>query len=271
MLVLSRGAGDGISFPDLDLVVEILKVQGKRVQLGISAADTIRVLRSELCERQKDIEPEAHVALASVEPQSAESIHTLRNELNTLSMGLSIAEKYLQRGDAAMAEKALEDIFGKLAGKRTSSEVPPLKQAAATVPADQSRFGASTCSQSILIVEDNPNEGQLLAEILQLNGFRVATATDGHQAIEWLESNTPHVILMDMHMANCDGPTAVKRIRENPRLATIPIFAVSGADREQIQSEGCGEVAVQDWFQKPVKTQPLLHAIDDLLAQALRS
>jgi CheY-like chemotaxis protein len=75
---------------------------------------------------------------------------------------------------------------------------------------------------------------------------------------------------MDMHMSNCDGPTTVRRIRETPHLRSIPIFAVSGSDRREIQEEQQSEVEVQDWFQKPVKTQPLLSAIDDLVTQAMR-
>jgi CheY-like chemotaxis protein len=181
---------------------------------------------------------------------------------------LSIAEKHLQRGDLASAEGTLENIFTQLKSKHLPSPSEPK-------PATAEKSLASPHAEVvhtgvILIVEDNPNESQLLAEILGLNGFQVQTAMDGNQAMLWLETNTPDVILMDMHMAHCDGPTTIRRIREVERLRSIPIFAVTGASREEIQAENCGEFEVQDWFQKPVKSQPLMHAIDDLVTQAMR-
>jgi carbon storage regulator CsrA len=261
MLVLSRNSGDGITFPDLDLVVEILKVQGKRVQLGISAADTIRVLRSELCEREREMDSKG----------TSQRTHSLRNELNSLSISLALAEKHLQRGNLQQAEEALENVFDRLKSKHgeeapsvSSSLVREAAPVASVDKRDVRRGG------KVLVVEDNANESRLLAEILSMHGFEVRTASDGIAAIAALEQETPDVILMDMHMSNCDGPTTVKRIRENPQLRSIPIFAVSGSDRREIQEEQQSEVEVQDWFQKPVKTQPLLSAIDDLVIQAMR-
>lgn len=256
MLVLSRNPGDGISFPDLDLVIEILKVQGKRVQLGVTASDTIRILRSELCEREREVDA----------TPDAKRTHSLRNELNALSIGLSVAEKYLQRGDVDQAEQALERVMGQL---RAQHE-PLADQGAMTTGKTTDVVRESQHHGRVLIVEDNANESQLLGQILQLNGFEVHSVFDGNQAIAWLETNTPDVILMDMHMAQCDGPTAVRRIRALPRLRSIPILAVSGADRATIQAESPGDLEVQDWFQKPVKAQPLMSAIDDLVTQAMR-
>lgn len=264
MLVLSRGIGDGISFPDLDLVVEILKVQGKRVQLGISASDTIRVLRSELCERETVANSDA----------SPEKNHALRNNLNALSIGLSIAEKYLQRGDVAAAEGTLENVISKLKIQRARPDLERQTPAVQRRSNPSKSVGTAEKKQArtgkILIVEDNANESQLLSEILSLNGFEVHATLDGNEAMEWLMDHRPDVILMDMHMANCDGPTTVRRIRELPDLETIPIFAVTGATQDDIRTECNADVAVQDWFQKPVKTQPLLHALDELVTQAMR-
>jgi carbon storage regulator CsrA len=259
MLVLSRNTGDGISFPDLDLVIEILKVQGKRVQIGVSAADSIRVLRSELMEREKTTSSVA----------SSEERHQLRNELNTLSMGLALAEKHLQRGDTASAESALRGVVDKLQSRGRTSQVGDRPATVVSERAAVWNAPGSPRPGKILIVEDNPNESRLLAEILSLNGFEVETALDGHRALEWLDLHTPDVILMDMHMQGCDGPTTIERIRQIDRLQSVPILAVTGATRDEIAAEHQRPVEVQDWFQKPVHAQPLMHAIDGLVAQAL--
>ena len=56
MLVLARQEGDGITFPDLNLEVEILRIQGSRVQIGVHAPREITVLRSELAKNHVSFE-----------------------------------------------------------------------------------------------------------------------------------------------------------------------------------------------------------------------
>jgi CheY-like chemotaxis protein len=191
--------------------------------------------------------------------------------LNSLSISLALAEKFLQRGDLQQAEQALEKVFDRLKSKH-AEEAPSISSdlVRESTPVAKEDRRDTRRSGKVLIVEDNANESRLLAEILSMHGFDVRTASDGIAAIAALEQETPDVILMDMHMSNCDGPTTVRRIRETPHLRSIPIFAVSGSDRREIQEEQQSEVEVQDWFQKPVKTQPLLSAIDDLVTQAMR-
>ena len=117
MLVLSRTEGDSISFPELDLSIQVLKVQGGRVQIGVKAAETIRVLRSELLERTPN----------KLEACNAQAMHDVRNRLNAVSLAMCISQKHLERGDIAGAELALQQIAQKLQNL-TSSKPVPLKQ-----------------------------------------------------------------------------------------------------------------------------------------------
>lgn len=246
MLVLSRTEGDGISFPELDLAIQILKVQGSRVQIGVSAAEEIRVLRSELMGR----------AASRIEPANAEARHALRNRLNAINLAMAISQKHLERGDVKNAELALSKVAKCL-------ESPPedsIKTAGSSCPKANNNSDSPKKIQALL-VEDNLNEGTLLAEVLRLHDIETQVVHDGIEALLIMGVKMPDVVLLDMNMPNFDGKKTLEQIRKNTQLKSIPVYAVSGADRAEIgvsigESEG-----VNDWFQKPVQPSRLLQAL----------
>ncbi len=68
-----------------------------------------------------------------------------------------------------------------------------------------------------LLVEDNANKSNLLAGYLRMTGFEVDTAGDGADALDYLRSHDrPDVVLLDMLMPRCDGPTTIGRIAAIP-------------------------------------------------------
>src|SRR5207248_3517650 len=103
-----------------------------------------------------------------------------------------------------------------------------------------------------LLVEDNANERELLAQFLRLGGFEVDTAGDGADALDYLRARgKPDVVLMDMSMPRCDGATTVREIRRNEALAGLKIIAVSGHLPEEYDLRP-GPGSVDRWFSKPV-------------------
>jgi CheY-like chemotaxis protein len=112
-----------------------------------------------------------------------------------------------------------------------------------------------------LLVDDSVNERTLLAELLQLSGFDVFAVPDGREALHFLRTNrrTPDFILLDMCMPNMDGVETVAEIRSDPELcvADFKLFAVSGADRNELQVE-IGPNGVDRWFSKPVDAKFLI-------------
>lgn len=246
MLVLSRTEGDGISFPELDLAIQVLKVQGSRVQIGVSAAEEIRVLRSELLSR----------AASSIEPVDAEARHELRNRLNAISLAMSISQKHLERGDVKNAELALSRVAKNLENSLEKTDGAPTRSGMTyTSPVN------SQVKIQALLVEDNLNEGTLLAEILRLHNIDVQVVQDGIEALLIMGIKRPDVVLLDMNMPNFDGKRTLEQIRKNALLKSIPVYAVTGSDRADMgiaigESEG-----VNDWFQKPVQPSKLLQAL----------
>ncbi len=79
----------------------------------------------------------------------------------------------------------------------------------------------------VLVVDDSPDARALYGEYLEFCGFRVETAADGEEAIAKARAEWPAVILMDLAMPRMDGWEAIRRLREDPCAAEVPIVALS--------------------------------------------
>ena|SRR5687768_343535 len=76
----------------------------------------------------------------------------------------------------------------------------------------------------ILLVEDEPSIREPLARLLRHEGYRVACATDGRQALEQLERERPRLVLLDMTMPEMDGLTFLSIMRRDRRFKDLPVF-----------------------------------------------
>jgi carbon storage regulator CsrA len=251
MLVLSRGRNDKIVFPNLGITVEVLNIASNKVRIGVDAPSDVTVLRHELADKGGPAKPRE----ASGESPRKLS-HAVRNRLNTATLALHLAQKQLQSGNLEMADKMLQ---------RGLAEFAELdKQAAPPAKARRADSRGHT-----LIVEDNANEGELLASYLRMNGFRVDTARDGHDALRMLEAELrPDAVLLDMRMPHCDGPATISAIRANPAWQDLKVFAVTGAAPGSLDVQQ-GSAGVNGWFQKPVNPEKLVRELTREIADAL--
>jgi CheY-like chemotaxis protein len=79
----------------------------------------------------------------------------------------------------------------------------------------------------ILIVEDNYDSREYLAQLLRVKGYKVDTAEDGVEGIEKAIVNHPDFIISDINTPNLDGIQMVKALRRIPECSAIPILVVS--------------------------------------------
>jgi two-component system cell cycle response regulator DivK len=118
----------------------------------------------------------------------------------------------------------------------------------------------------ILIAEDNPVNRELLRELLEMRGHTVAEASDGEEALRIIEQTQPHLVLLDIGMPLLDGFGVIRKIRENPRFASMPVVAVTAyamqGDREKILSS-----KFDGYLSKPVDARSLTQELDRLLSQ----
>lgn len=121
----------------------------------------------------------------------------------------------------------------------------------------------SACSEQtplvgvrVLLVEDNEINRQIATEIMEFQGIRVDTAEDGLQAVEMAWLGGYDAILMDIQMPGMDGLDAVRLLREEGRLATTPVIAITGhamaGDRGKSFAAG-----MQDHITKPIDPEVL--------------
>jgi CheY-like chemotaxis protein len=112
-------------------------------------------------------------------------------------------------------------------------------------------------SQSILIVDDNPNNLEVLSETLTRAGFQVAVAIDGESAIEQVQYDRPELILLDVMMPGIDGFETCRRLKKNPATFEIPIiFTTALSDTEnKVQGFSLGAV---DYVTKPFQQEEVL-------------
>jgi CheY-like chemotaxis protein len=125
----------------------------------------------------------------------------------------------------------------------------------------KARRSGSAAQPTALVVEDDANESALLAAVLRLSGFRVDTASDGCHALDYLATHKrPDVVLLDMRMPRCDGPTTISAIRSNPQLSGLRVVAVSGSRSSEV-GVSTGPQGVDRWFCKPVDPRRLVHEL----------
>jgi carbon storage regulator CsrA len=250
MLVLSRGPTDKIVFPNLDITVEILRIAGNRVRVGVDAPKDIRVLRHELADQ-----PSGTCASTRTSPSS----HEFRNRLNTANLALHLLQRQLDAGLAEEAETTLQKAL---------RELDTLNETIVGSTSSESNAAQARPSCRALLVEDDVNESELLAGYLRVSGFDVDQAMDGLQAMVYLSRHrSPDVVLLDMKMPRLNGPKTVSSIRKNPVYRDVKIFAVSGADQTECGVPE-GPKGVDRWFSKPINPKELVDEMNRDLGMA---
>ena len=119
----------------------------------------------------------------------------------------------------------------------------------------------------VLIAEDNPVNRELLRELLENRGYEVEEACDGEEALEMVERGRPDVLLLDLGMPKLDGFGVVRKLRENPQLAALPVMAVTAyamrGDREKVLEAG-----FDGYLSKPINAVLLAEELERLLGGA---
>jgi CheY-like chemotaxis protein len=108
---------------------------------------------------------------------------------------------------------------------------------------------------NILIVEDDGAIRSALAEGLESEGFRIATAEDGVQAIQMMLASPPNLVLLDLMMPRMTGWQVLHEMKEHEQLRAINVFVVTAA-----QYAGSVPVGYPVWV-KPLRLVQLLNAI----------
>lgn len=118
---------------------------------------------------------------------------------------------------------------------------------------------------TLLLVEDNEMNRDVLGRLLARRGYRVVVAEDGEAAVRMALGEDPDLVLMDISLPIVDGYEATRRIRAAG--SSIPIIALTAhaltSDRDRALAAGC-----TDYEAKPVELQRLLQKIQNHLQES---
>jgi two-component system, cell cycle response regulator DivK len=123
----------------------------------------------------------------------------------------------------------------------------------------------TTNTECILVVDENPTNVKLVSYVLELEGYRVLTASDAEEAQEIMKYCEPNLILMDIALPGIDGLTLTRQLKADARtqhiiVVALTAFAMKGDERKAVDA-GC-----DGYITKPIDTRSLGHVIAEFLA-----
>ena len=111
----------------------------------------------------------------------------------------------------------------------------------------------------VLIVEDDADLREMMAQLLTLEGYKIETVANGREALEYLnEAPRPDVILLDLMMPIMDGWEFRRRQQDDPALADVPVIVLTALDQAQARANDLNGV---DFLKKPLDFDRLLELV----------
>ena len=109
----------------------------------------------------------------------------------------------------------------------------------------------------VLIVEDDADLREMMAQLLSLEGFHAATVANGREALDYLHNGeTPDLILLDLMMPVMDGWEFRRLQQADPEIARVPVIVLSALDQSRT-----AEVSAQAFLKKPLDFDRLLELV----------
>jgi CheY-like chemotaxis protein len=114
--------------------------------------------------------------------------------------------------------------------------------------------------RTILVVEDNPLNRELVVDLLEGAGYTVLQAEGGVGLLERVKAAQPGLILLDLQLPGLDGVTLARQLKADPATGEIPVLAMTAyarlEDQERAMAAGC-----DGYLRKPLDTQGFLQTV----------
>ena len=121
--------------------------------------------------------------------------------------------------------------------------------------------------KTVLVVDDIPEQRDILVTLLRFSGYASLEAADGAAAIEAASQRGPDLILMDAGLPVLDGWQATERLKHDPATARIPVIMVSAyaqeADQERARQAGC-----DSFLARPIEPRRVLQEVQQWIGPA---
>jgi CheY-like chemotaxis protein len=119
-------------------------------------------------------------------------------------------------------------------------------------------------TKKIIIVEDNRDIRENLAEMLEIAGHEVHQARDGGEALELAREETPDLIVADLQMPVMDGFELLAELGRDKRVAHVPVLIITGTVTSEALMR-CLELGAVGTLTKPFSAQEFITAVGDVL------
>lgn len=121
-----------------------------------------------------------------------------------------------------------------------------------------------TSPAKVLVVDDNPQNLELLVAYLEEVDCKVSSASEGPKALEMIKSDAPDIILLDVMMPKMSGFEVCRRLKNDPATADIPVIMVTALN-ELGDIERAIDSGTDDFLSKPVNKWELVTRVRTML------
>ena len=120
--------------------------------------------------------------------------------------------------------------------------------------------------KKVLIVDDSVTVRKVTSRLMERQGWEVATAKDGLDAVEQLQDIYPDIVLLDIEMPKMDGFEVLRTVRRDERLKDLPVIMITSRTGEKHKQQAF-ELGVNSYLGKPFQEAGLMSTIAEVLAQ----
>lgn len=117
-----------------------------------------------------------------------------------------------------------------------------------------------------LVIEDTPDNMELITFILKKNGIDTVQAWTGQEGVDKAQEEQPDFIILDIRLPDIDGPEVLSQIRSIENLRHIPVIAMTSyamaGDREKLLAAGC-----TGYIEKPIDPEFVMSQINKILGE----
>lgn len=124
-----------------------------------------------------------------------------------------------------------------------------------------------TDKKRVLVVEDNPMNLTLVADLLDFNGFEVLSAEDGYKALDVINSEKLDLVLLDIQLPDIDGFEVFRKVREKSNVSNMKVVALT-AQAMKDDADRIRDAGFKWYITKPIETREFIGQIMEILESA---
>lgn len=117
---------------------------------------------------------------------------------------------------------------------------------------------------TVLVVEDSVTQREMITDLLKGSGLKVTVASDGVEALEQIQDQTPDLVVLDIVMPRMNGYEVCRQIKANPKTQSIPVVMCSSKGEEFDRYWGMKQGA-DAYIAKPFQPTELVGTVKQLL------